>query len=43
LANYRSKGVISSWFSSFGDAGSAGNELREVQVSRKELAHFFNV
>lgn len=33
LASYRSKGVISSWFSSFGDAGSAGNELKEVQVS----------
>ena len=33
LANYRSKGVISSWLSSFGDAGSAGNELKEVQVS----------
>ncbi len=33
LFNYRSKGLISSWFSSFGDAGSAGSELKEVQVS----------
>ncbi len=31
---YRSKGVISSWFSSFGDApGGFGEEMREFQVS----------
>jgi hypothetical protein len=33
LAGYRSKGVINSWFSSFGDAGSVKNELSEIQVS----------
>jgi len=33
LANYRNKSVINSWFSSFGDAGGAGQELKEVQVS----------
>ena len=33
LAEYRNKGVISSWFSSFGDAGSLKNELSEIQVS----------
>jgi hypothetical protein len=33
LADYRSKGVINSWFSSFGDAGSLKNELSEIQVS----------
>jgi hypothetical protein len=33
LANYRDKSVISSWFSSFGDAGSFSNELKEFQVS----------
>lgn len=34
IANYRNKGVLSSWFSSFGDApGGGGEELREVQVS----------
>lgn len=34
LANYRSKGVLSSWFSSFGDApGGFNEELREFQVS----------
>jgi len=33
LANYRSKSVISSWASSFGDAGSFGNELKEFQAS----------
>ena len=34
IDKYRSKGVLSSWFSSFGDApGGAGEELREVQVS----------
>ncbi len=34
LVNYRNKGVVSSWFSSFGDA-SAGfsEELKEVQAS----------
>jgi hypothetical protein len=34
IAKYRSKGVLSSWVSSFGDApGGGGEELREVQVS----------
>jgi len=33
LLEYRSKSVISSWFSSFGDAGGIGNEIKEVQVS----------
>ena len=34
IAKYRGKGVLSSWFSSFGDApGGAGEELKEVQVS----------
>ncbi|MEO7264045.1 MAG: type IX secretion system outer membrane channel protein PorV [Ferruginibacter sp.] len=34
LAGYRSKGVVSSWFSSFGDApGGGGEELREVTAS----------
>lgn len=33
LVDYRNKSVISSWFSSFGDAGSLGNELKEYQVS----------
>lgn len=34
LANYRSKSVISSWFSSFGDApGGFSEELKEFQVS----------
>jgi hypothetical protein len=34
IAKYRSKGVLSSWFSSFGDApGGGGEELREIQVS----------
>jgi hypothetical protein len=31
LADYRSKGVVSSWFSSFGDAGS--DELKEATVA----------
>jgi len=31
LADYRNKSVISSWFSSFGDAG--GDELKEYQLS----------
>lgn len=30
---YRNKSVVSSWFSSFGDSGGFGNELKEVQVS----------
>lgn len=30
---YRNKSVVSSWFSSFGDSGGFGNELREVTVS----------
>ncbi len=29
---YRTKSVINSWFSSFGDAGSFGNEIKEIQV-----------
>lgn len=34
LANYHSKGVVSSWFSSFGDApGGFSEELKEFQVS----------
>jgi len=34
LAEYRSKGVVSSWFSSFGDAPDGGSEeLREVTAS----------
>jgi hypothetical protein len=34
LANYRSQGVLGSWFKSFGDApGGFGEELREFQVS----------
>ncbi len=34
LADYRSKGVVSSWFSSFGDApDGGGEELREVTAS----------
>ncbi len=33
LANYRSKSPINSWFSSFGDAGSFGEELKEYQLS----------
>ncbi len=33
LSDYRNKSVISSWFSSFGDAGSFSNELKEYQVS----------
>ena len=34
ILKYRSKGVLSSWVSSFGDApGGGGEELREVQVS----------
>ncbi len=33
LASYRTKSVINSYFSSFGDAGGAGNELKKFQVS----------
>ncbi|HMP93569.1 MAG TPA: type IX secretion system outer membrane channel protein PorV [Phnomibacter sp.] len=34
LLNYRSKGVVSSWFSSFGDApGGFSEELKELQFS----------
>ncbi len=33
LADYRNKSVISSWFSSFGDAGGFGEELKEFQIS----------
>ncbi|MEO6869127.1 MAG: type IX secretion system outer membrane channel protein PorV [Ginsengibacter sp.] len=34
LANYHSKGVVSSWFSSFGDApGGFSEEIKEFQVS----------
>lgn len=34
LVDYRSKGVVSSWFSSFGDASGGGaEELREVTAS----------
>ena len=33
LRDYRSKGVVSSWFSSFGDADQSGGELKEVTIS----------
>src|SRR5215210_1777431 len=33
LLDYRNKSVISSWFSSFGDAGGISNEIKEYQVS----------
>src|SRR5919112_383196 len=33
LSDYRNKSVISSWFSSFGDAGGLSNEIKEYQVS----------
>lgn len=34
LVNYRSKGVVGSWFSSFGDApGGFGEEMREFSLS----------
>ena len=34
IANYRSKGVVSSWFSSFGDApGGFSEEMKEFQFS----------
>lgn len=33
LAAYRNKSVISSYFSSFGDAGGFGNEMKKFQVS----------
>lgn len=33
LEPYRNKSVISSWISSFGDAGSFSNELKEYQIS----------
>ncbi len=33
LFAYRNKSVISSWFSSFGDSGGFGNELKEFQFS----------
>lgn len=34
LENYRNKGVVSSWFSSFGDApGGFSEELKEFQIS----------
>lgn len=33
LPDYRNKSVISSWFSSFGDAGGISNELKEYQIS----------
>jgi hypothetical protein len=34
LANYHNKGVVSSWFSSFGDApGGFSEELKEFQIS----------
>jgi len=32
LSDYRSKGIVNSWFSSFGDAGNFGDELAEYQV-----------
>ncbi len=33
VQKYRSYGVFESWFKSFGDAGSFGNELKEFQIS----------
>lgn len=33
LSNYRTKSVISSWFSSFGDAGGFSEEIKEFQIS----------
>lgn len=33
LRSYRDKGLIKSWISSFGDAGSFSNELKEYQIS----------
>jgi hypothetical protein len=33
LQEYRSMGVLKSWFKSFGDSGGFGNELKEFQVS----------
>ena len=33
LKDYRSKGVVSSWFSSFGDADGKNGEIKEVTVS----------
>lgn len=33
LKDYRSKGVVSSWFSSFGDADQKNGELKEITVS----------
>jgi hypothetical protein len=33
LTEYRTKSVVNSWFSSFGDAGSFSNELKEFTVS----------
>jgi hypothetical protein len=33
LASYRNKSPISSWFSSFGDAGSFSDEMKEFQFS----------
>jgi hypothetical protein len=33
LQIYRNKAVLSSWFSSFGDAGGFSNELKEYQIS----------
>jgi hypothetical protein len=32
IADYRSKGVVSSWFSSFGDAGGGGGEWQEITL-----------
>lgn len=33
LAEYNNKNLVSSWFSSFGDAGSFSNELKLIQAS----------
>jgi hypothetical protein len=33
FTEYRQKSVVSSWFSSFGDSGGFGEELKEFQVS----------
>ncbi len=33
IADYRNKGVVSSWFSSFSDAGVGDSEFKEIMVS----------
>jgi len=33
LADYRTKSVVNSWFSSFGNSGGSGNQLKLLQIS----------